>query len=275
MNSTELMYLSEQGDGQFQASIIVTCKGRFQHLRRTLPTMLAQDFFPNYEIVIVDYGCSERTFDSLRLLDLHQIQAIQVENETEEFSRSRSHNIGGRCAESPLLAFVDADIRLHPEWLSVATQPFEDEGVGIVTVDRCYSRRDRLGTCIVSQSLFHKVRGYDEQFVGWGYEDNDFYRRCRLKACMGHYDGKLLRPIAHKDDLRFQFHAMQFRKRCLKINKARARERTELSDQTQYGVGEVKKFRGKVKARFQHAREAAQYLDRHLAHLIVGREANK
>ncbi len=39
-------------------SIITTCKGRLEHLKQTLPAMLAQK---DSEVIVVDYSCPHGT----------------------------------------------------------------------------------------------------------------------------------------------------------------------------------------------------------------------
>ena len=58
-----------------RASIITTCKGRLHHLRRTLPCMLAQGCDFAYEVVVVDFGCPQGTFDFCRGLDVRNLVA--------------------------------------------------------------------------------------------------------------------------------------------------------------------------------------------------------
>src|SRR5260370_11681104 len=38
-------------------SVVVPCKGRLQHLRRSLPTFVAQ---PDSEVIVVDYDCPDK-----------------------------------------------------------------------------------------------------------------------------------------------------------------------------------------------------------------------
>lgn len=39
-------------------TFVTTCRGRLAHLRRSLPTFVAQ---PDAEVVVVDYDCPERS----------------------------------------------------------------------------------------------------------------------------------------------------------------------------------------------------------------------
>ena len=62
-------------------SIIPTCKGRLHHLRETLPSMLAQDYAGDWEIVVVDYDCPDGTFEWVKSLDHPRVQVGRTELE--------------------------------------------------------------------------------------------------------------------------------------------------------------------------------------------------
>jgi hypothetical protein len=59
---------------------------------------------------------------------------------------------------------------------------------------------------LVTAEIYHKVRGYDEMFEGWGGEDRDFYTRCAevAKDCL--YSDALLEPIKHSHEERVRFY---------------------------------------------------------------------
>ena len=44
-------------------SAIVTCKGRLEHLKQTLPLLMAM---PDSEVIVVDYDCPDRSGDWVR-----------------------------------------------------------------------------------------------------------------------------------------------------------------------------------------------------------------
>ncbi|MFJ9890371.1 HAD-IA family hydrolase [Streptomyces sp. NPDC091287] len=131
------------------------------------------------------------------------------------YNRSWSHNVGAVqvAGRSRVLCFLDADV-LPPRDLleriadavtdvTPAVLAYErvvclDEGsTRAVLVDRfsgeAAPRPERLrgyhlhptfGGCVaVTDTLFHRISGFDESFEGWGDEDNDFYHRA---AAHGH-----------------------------------------------------------------------------------------
>jgi glycosyltransferase involved in cell wall biosynthesis len=107
------------------ASVIVPCKGRLHHLRRTLPNMLAQQCDFGYEVIVVDYSCPQETYDWCCGLNVRNLTVLKVLDDAESFNHSRCRNCGACNAVGSVLAFVDADVRLEPDWLQTATRcPF-------------------------------------------------------------------------------------------------------------------------------------------------------
>lgn len=207
-----------------RVSVIVTCKGRLHHLKRALPTMLAQELSEAYEVIVVDYGCPQQTFAWCQSLDEGRLVAARVLRGTDTFNLSRARNCGAA------VAFVDADMRLRPSWLRAAALPVLEGRVGLACA-RISGRRDwdRSGTCVVNADLFHRVRGYDETFEGWGMEDTDFYDRCTQHARRVRFWGLLLSPIRHGNDQRVRFYGEKVIDSSQRANQARQAKRDQVN----------------------------------------------
>lgn len=119
-----------------------------------------------------------------------------------EFSRSKARNSGASFAQGDTLVFCDADTIWNPDYL-LAAEILADNGWALpytmyynLTEDateailRC-DTFDLLmepepeeyehaldyvisGTVVVPRKAFEEVGGYDERFIGWGYEDDAF-----------------------------------------------------------------------------------------------------
>ncbi|MBI1389933.1 MAG: glycosyltransferase [bacterium] len=181
---------------EFKASIITTCKGRLHHLRATLPNMLSQQCDFPYEVIVVDYGCPDNTFDWCVQLNDSRLLVIRVEDDVAEFNLSRARNCGATHAAGRILAFVDADVFISSNWLSVVCDQLRNHGLATVK----YVARNGwecCGSCAVRADVYHAVRGYDEAFHGWGSEDNDFYRRCSRVTTTGNYNPQWVMAIRH------------------------------------------------------------------------------
>jgi glycosyltransferase involved in cell wall biosynthesis len=227
------------------ASIIVTCKGRLHHLRRTLPSMLAQRCAFCYEVVVVDFGCPHGTFDWCRSLDVRNLVALKVLDYSDEFQLSRSRNCGASAARGRLLAFVDADMFLDATWLETVVEVMRHGRIGLCTVVPDFRDGwDRAGSCIVSAAVFHAVRGYDEALRGWGSEDVDFCCRCAACTLAGKFAPSLLTPIKHGHEERVRYQADKDIGASNARNAEYLRQRTGLVNPQGYGRGAFHIFRG-------------------------------
>ncbi len=79
------------------------------------------------EYLLVDNGSHDRTFALLKANP--QVCAL---SETQIQSSYAARNTGIRAAKSSIIAFTDADCRLHPDWLMELVKPFVNPAVGLV-----------------------------------------------------------------------------------------------------------------------------------------------
>lgn len=227
---------SAQGAASPQISIIVTCKGRLNHLLITLESMLSQRCNYAFEVVIVDYACPNCTFDCIKRKNVQGVVALKVEPEVAHFNLSHARNCGASAAAGQVLAFVDADIRLLQGWLEHVSALILSGKYGLMCVSRSSDNRwDRFGTCAVSRHVYEEVRGYDERLTGWGCEDNDFYTRCRAKTGHGQFAAGWLAPISHNDDHRVQFYISQSLRQSAQLNASLINTRSGAVNPSGYG----------------------------------------
>lgn len=186
----------------YDASIIVPCKGRLGHLSLTLSTMLDQEFAGTFEVVVVDYGCPDSTaawvcgYDEA--IRPGNLRCVQVVHNAQVFNLSRARNCGACSCQSKYLAFADADHMLRPDWLRTMVKLLHRKGAVL-----CRPKRMR-GPCaalaVMWTDAFHAVRGYDESLQGWGHEDTDLHERLATVGQVVTYDAKaFVEPIPHDD----------------------------------------------------------------------------
>ena len=82
-------------------------------------------------MIVVDFGCPQGTFDWCRALDVRNLVAVKVLDDTEEYQRSRSRNCGANAARGRVLAFLDADIFVDETWLETATRAMRGGRFGL------------------------------------------------------------------------------------------------------------------------------------------------
>lgn len=193
--------------GDHRISVVIPCKGRLAHLRRSLPYWLRQDS-PPHEIIVVAYGCPDRCEDWVQQT-YPQIRVVRAVSDVDFFNLSRARNIGAVEATGDYVAFADADFIAPPDYLArVKSQLLA--GHNLVCIAHYDSGELGLnGTCTVSAELFSRVRGYDETVPTYGFEDADFYRRCQSAKCsrgylhncqcMSHSDEERMRHFPEKE----------------------------------------------------------------------------
>jgi glycosyltransferase involved in cell wall biosynthesis len=193
----------------FQISCVVTCKGRLHHLRQTLPGLVGQ---PGVQVILVDYDCPDHCGD---WAETHypMVRVVRVQN-SPSFNLSRARNAGALAAETPWLAFLDADIIVDPHFF---------ETVFPLLRTGCYflgdERSDGLwGTCLLERKIFQKVGGYDEVIDSWGCEDVDLYRQLGIAGVRPRtFPASLLRCIEHGDGERLRFQPVAALERSWRI----------------------------------------------------------
>jgi hypothetical protein len=155
-------------------SIITTCKGRLQELTQSISSMYDQK---SSELIVVDYNCPDKTRDYVRAKFPDAV--IVCEDDASYFHQSRARNLGAKRAKGRILAFVDADVVLRPDFCSTIQSSFRTGSFGLFKFIE--GKFDGIyGSCVVEKKSWEAVCGYDEVMVGYGQEDFDFYSRLRL-----------------------------------------------------------------------------------------------
>jgi predicted glycosyltransferase involved in capsule biosynthesis len=137
--------------------IVITCKDRLQHLRKSHKSLLEAIGTRNdIRIIIVAYG-------DILAFRWAQTNAYGIMVEAKGFHLAKARNIGAAECKSEWIFFADAD--------TIFESNFFDE-LNLET--GCYYTGEPhcSGNCIVKREDFI---GYDENFIGYGGEDTDLY----------------------------------------------------------------------------------------------------
>jgi predicted glycosyltransferase involved in capsule biosynthesis len=137
--------------------IVITCKDRLPHLRKSYVTLLkAIGQRKDIRVIIVAYG-------DILAYRWAKNNAIGIMVEAKGFNLSAARNIGAAQCKADWIFFADAD--------TIFESNFFDE---LNLEAGCYYTGEPhcSGNCIVKREDFI---GYDENFIGYGGEDVDLY----------------------------------------------------------------------------------------------------
>ena len=118
-------------DGYPFISIIVPAFNEAEVIQASLGSLLELRY-PYYEIIAVDDGSTDGTFEKMRAFEGNhygvQVQVFRKENS----GKADTLNYGIRRSRAPLVVCMDADSRLSPDALRYAVRAFRDPNVGAV-----------------------------------------------------------------------------------------------------------------------------------------------
>ncbi|MCH2177110.1 MAG: galactosyltransferase-related protein [Lentisphaeria bacterium] len=193
-----------------QVSFIIGHRGleRYPHLLTTLKSIAAQKGI-SFECIVVEQdnkpqiqdnlpGWVRYVFDDLPLPDM-------------PYSRSAAFNTGAAIAEGDVLIFHDNDM-LIPEFYASYINKYLTSGLEVIQPKRfifyldeettlevfktsCLSgaqpeyvieNLDGGGSFGITRKAYYEIGGMDEDFVGWGGEDNEFWDRCSTRRVWEH-----------------------------------------------------------------------------------------
>ena len=183
-----------------QISVIIPCKGRLEHLKECLPTLLSQTK-PFLEIIVVDYNCPDKVSAWVKKLNNPLVRSVKLKDKEKYFNLSKARNLGYKSAKGDMLFFCDADTLLSPFFVQENLKAYKD-GSFMCGWGMGYS----TGNCLISRSMFEHeaIRGYNEALNNWGADDIAFYARLeaagfRRIPFVGFTDN-----IKHGDDKRIE-----------------------------------------------------------------------
>jgi hypothetical protein len=194
-------------------SIITACKGRLDHLKRTLPRMVAQGAA---EVIVVDYSCPEGTGDYVEK-NFPSVRVVRVEGEAG-FSNWKARNRGAEAATSDVLIFCDADTILAEDAVAKISAALPPRAYGFFSRGATlHFNRSGLrigdnqlrGFHVIPARAFRALGGYDELFEGYAAGgDTDLEDRLLMRGLKGHElgDGIVEDIIEHDTAARVTFH---------------------------------------------------------------------
>jgi GT2 family glycosyltransferase len=173
------------------ASVVVATHNRRERVHRLLDGLAIQTGAPPFEVVVVDDGSSDGTFESLRERQGDPFEVIPLRLEPNR-GPAAARNVGWRAARADLVCFTDDDCLPDPGWLAALTN-------AVVGIDIAQGRTVPDEAQAGNHGPFSRtmVVPYEEGF----YETcNIVYRRTVLEN-LGGFDESFRFPYGEDTDL--------------------------------------------------------------------------
>lgn len=114
----------------FVASVIVPTRNRAQFIERFLPSLAEQRMPEPYEVIVADNGSTDSTAAVVRRV-AQQWPHVRMITESGA-GGSRARHAGAMAAQSPLLIFVDDDMRAEPDLVAEHLRMHREAPGGVV-----------------------------------------------------------------------------------------------------------------------------------------------
>lgn len=192
-------------------TVIIPCAPHHLPLLRQAIDSVESQTFPFWELIVVLDG----EIDYERVRELQQsapfVRWVATNENGESSGAGHARNIGVKRASAALVTFLDADDRLHPEFLAETIKQHQRTGryvytdwrsinkQGVHEDNQCpdydpalvFSRTSIHSVSIlIDKEIFLSVGGFDEEMTAW--EDVDLPMKL---AVNGHFGTRVPRPL--------------------------------------------------------------------------------
>jgi glycosyltransferase involved in cell wall biosynthesis len=179
-------------------TVVLPVRNGERHLGRQLRALAAQSYAGEWELLVVDNGCTDRTLEVVRGFAA-ELPRMRVVDASSRRGLNHARNSGVAAARGDLLAFCDADDAAAPGWIAALVDAAADADIvgGALEGDelngplarawRSRPLKDRPseqflpfvpgGNCAVWTEVAREVR-WDEEFV-FGASDMEFCWRAQ------------------------------------------------------------------------------------------------
>ena len=196
----------DRQDAAIGVSFIIGHRGleRLPHLLLTLQSVAAQRNV-YFECIVVEQSSTPEVKDFLPSWVRYVHTPVPCDD--MPYCRAWAFNVGARVAQGELLVLHDNDMLVPRDYASQYLARVE-EGYEVVNIKRfifflSQGHSDRLigenelpldeapesimqnaeggGSLAITRDAYFAVGGFDESFIGWGGEDNEFWERARTR----------------------------------------------------------------------------------------------
>ncbi|HEX7376032.1 MAG TPA: glycosyltransferase family A protein [Pirellulales bacterium] len=242
---------------KYDVTIVVPCKGWLHYIKQTVPSLLRQETSSEYRVLIVDYGCPQDTLGWVKSQAQPRLHCLRVNDNTSPFNICRCRNIGARHADSRVIAFLDGDIAVAPDYVEKAMSSMLTHDCGFVnySIARHTARHiahgryafDQLpdelagvpthpqkiyianSVVFIRSEILEKFKGEDELFQGWGFGHTDLYDRILSSGEKNVWIGGAFEYLHTSAEERTQFYVEKDARKSAATNLARMRTKREIN----------------------------------------------
>jgi glycosyltransferase involved in cell wall biosynthesis len=176
-------------------SIVVGYRNReLSRVKRSLDSLSRQSF-SDFELIFVDYGSDINKDDTIQKLTEEYSFVKYLYSHTQGWFWNRAHalNSGVKISSGELILFFDIDLILEKNFLQkIALLDYESDFYTFscfylpahfdlqkknLEQDGIHYEQNYVGLCAVTRTAVNAVKGFDEYYMVWGVEDDDFYKR--------------------------------------------------------------------------------------------------
>jgi hypothetical protein len=197
----------------YKISFCITCMNRTGHLKKTLRKNIKYNLqYPNLEFVLLDYNSADGLKDWVlknfkKELDSGLLAYYRTEK-PKHFHMANAKNIAHYLASGDIVCNLDADNFTGKDFAFyinlIMQKSLNIIGVHIYNLRSIkYHISDCGGRVFISKANFVKLGGYNENFIGWGFEDDEFKQRAIiLGLAVKNIPRYFLSVINHNNNLR-------------------------------------------------------------------------
>ncbi|MBW9152825.1 glycosyltransferase family 2 protein [Clostridium estertheticum] len=186
----------------FDASIVIACRNEVNNLKRTVDSIMNSKNKLSYEIIVADDGSTDGSCDFINInkeiyKDLKLVSSDQR-------STSGTKNFGAKEACGKYLFFCDAHISVVDYWIDNLIETLEKNNADCISPaiknmtgnGICYGatwnknlewtwvvKKPKYNVCEIflccgctfgiKREVFEEIKGFDDHFKGYGYEDQE------------------------------------------------------------------------------------------------------
>ena len=190
-------------------SYCTAIRNRLHHLKQTLPVNLRERPGAGVQFVLMDYNSSDGLEEYISSTYKREISAGRIvyyrETSAGHFDRCHARNMAFKLGEGDILSNLDADNFLGDGYSDYVQSVFDSSSqVFVSAMHNAFGIGNAMGKIAMRKEDFAITGGYDEQFNGYGFEDEDLHNRCGILGLLPVIiqNPRFLSYIAHEDSER-------------------------------------------------------------------------